>query len=226
MDYESLLFKDNLPNRLKKEELYKYFEQFKNGDNKARELIIIHNIKLVLNIVEKRYADIPCEKEELIQVGIEGLIKAVDTVDIPKDVWFSTYANNHIRREIDKYIAKWEKYTLFESEMGVHTKNENFSISAIDRSIDAINYIEKLNSKYKEVFLLYFGFHEGHRYAQCEIGNMLGISHSYVNSILKKGLEELKDYIIFDEKQSKEQEKEKNKIKKKKRRKKTAETKN
>lgn len=61
---------------------------------------------MVLNIVEKRYADIPCEKEELIQAGIEGLIKAVDTFDIPKDVWFSVYANNYIRKEIDKYIIR------------------------------------------------------------------------------------------------------------------------
>lgn len=68
---------------------------------------------------------------------------------------------------------------------------------------------------------MYFGFRDGHKYSQSEIGSMFGMSRSYVNYLIKKELEKLKIYIILDENQiNKKEVKEKNKINKKKRRKK------
>ena len=61
------------------------------GDKETREELVQENIGLVKSIVN-RYTARGVEKEDLIQIGMIGLIKAIDNFDITYEVRFSTYA--------------------------------------------------------------------------------------------------------------------------------------
>lgn len=78
-------------------------EQAHQGDKKARETAIRENMGLVMHVV-KRYEGRGTEKEDLIQIGCIGLLKAVDYFDLSLDVKFSTYAVPMIIGEIRRYL--------------------------------------------------------------------------------------------------------------------------
>ena len=78
-------------------------EQAHQGDKKARETAIRENMGLVMHVV-KRYEGRGTEKEDLIQIGGIGLLKAVDYFDLSLDVKFSTYAVPMIIGEIRRYL--------------------------------------------------------------------------------------------------------------------------
>lgn len=85
------------------EEMIKLFKEFKSGDLNAKESIINGNLKLVLSIL-KKYKDRNENMDDLFQIGVVGLIKAVDNFDLGHEVKFSTYAVLMIEGEIKRYI--------------------------------------------------------------------------------------------------------------------------
>ena len=78
------------PKPLSTQEEKDEFQKMKDGDKKAREKLISHNLRLVAHIVKKFTNSL--EADDLLSVGTIGLIKAVDTFDCTKSVQFSTYA--------------------------------------------------------------------------------------------------------------------------------------
>lgn len=79
------------------------FKKYKNGDNHAKELLVNGNLKLVLSILKKyvsRYSDL----DDLFQIGVIGLIKAIDNFDITLGLKLSTYAIPMISGEIRRYL--------------------------------------------------------------------------------------------------------------------------
>ena len=76
---------------LKGSEERKYLEEWAKGDRKAREKLILHNMRLVAHVV-KKYAQSEAEAEDLISIGTIGLIKAVDTFDVNRTSRLGTYA--------------------------------------------------------------------------------------------------------------------------------------
>ena len=66
-------------------------EKARNGDKNARDKVITENIPLVWSIV-RRFSNRGQEPQDLFQIGIIGLIKAIDKFDNTFDVKFSTYA--------------------------------------------------------------------------------------------------------------------------------------
>ena len=73
------------------------------GDKEAREQLVQKNIGLVKSIVS-RYTARGVEKEDLIQIGMIGLIKAIDNFDTTYEVRFSTYAVPMIAGEIRRFL--------------------------------------------------------------------------------------------------------------------------
>ena len=73
------------------------------GDKEAREQLVQKNIGLVKSIVS-RYIARGVEKEDLIQIGMIGLIKAIDNFDTTYEVRFSTYAVPMIAGEIRRFL--------------------------------------------------------------------------------------------------------------------------
>lgn len=76
---------------LKQSEQIELFKKFKNGDNQAKELLISGNLKLVLSIL-KKYSNKVDNLDDLFQIGVIGLIKAIDNFDINLGYSLSTYA--------------------------------------------------------------------------------------------------------------------------------------
>ena len=69
------------------------------GDMKARERLIEHNLRLVAHIVRKYYSSHPAE-EDLVSIGTIGLIKSVDSFNIDNGARFATYAAKCIQNAI------------------------------------------------------------------------------------------------------------------------------
>ena len=61
------------------------------GDQEAREQLVLNNVGLVWSIV-RRFSGRGCELEDLYQIGCIGLLKAIDKFNLEYDVKFSTYA--------------------------------------------------------------------------------------------------------------------------------------
>ena len=96
----------------KKEINNELFLALNNGDRNAREKIISNNTKLVWHIVKKYYNSIDYDQDDLYQIGVIGLIKAVDTFDITKNFKFSSYAGRCIQNEILMAMRKQKKKLL------------------------------------------------------------------------------------------------------------------
>ena len=76
---------------LKEDEKMELLKKAHAGDKKAREDLINGNLRLVLSVIQ-RFANRGENMDDLFQVGVIGLIKAVDNFNIDLDVRFSTYA--------------------------------------------------------------------------------------------------------------------------------------
>ena len=88
---------------LSSDEMIKLFKELKNGNENAKEELIIGNLKLVLSIL-KNYNNRVDNMDDLFQVGVVGLIKAIDNFDLSHEVKFSTYAVPMILGEVKRYL--------------------------------------------------------------------------------------------------------------------------
>lgn len=75
------------------------FKMKKQGNTKAREELIEHNLRLVSHIIKKYYSGYD-EQEDLISIGTIGLIKAIDSFDVDKGIKLATYAARCIENAI------------------------------------------------------------------------------------------------------------------------------
>ncbi len=87
---------------LSNKEMDELFKKFKNGDLSAKEELVNGNLKLVLSIL-KRFNNSKYNMDDLFQVGVIGLIKAIDNFDITLGLRLSTYAVPLIIGEVKRY---------------------------------------------------------------------------------------------------------------------------
>lgn len=78
----------------------------KNGDNQARDKLIIHNIKSVFNVIKPCKLNYRFDENDLFQEAIIGMIKAINTYDPEKGILFRTYALHKAKKCISKYIEQ------------------------------------------------------------------------------------------------------------------------
>ena len=88
---------------LTSKETEELFIKYQNGDELAKEKLINGNLKLVLSIL-KKFNNSKYNMDDLFQVGVIGLIKAIDNFDISLNLKLSTYAVPLILGEIKRYI--------------------------------------------------------------------------------------------------------------------------
>ncbi|MBO4601139.1 MAG: sigma-70 family RNA polymerase sigma factor [Bacilli bacterium] len=124
---------------LSKEEMNDLFIRYQNGDEKAKEKLVEGNLKLVLSIL-KKYNNGKHNIDDLFQVGVIGLIKAIDNFDLSYNLMFSTYAVTLIMGEIRRYIRD----------------NTPFRVS---RSIKELSY-DILS--FKEEYIKHYGLEPSH----------------------------------------------------------------
>ena len=93
---------------LKMEEERYYLKMYRNGDEKAKEKLIEHNLRLVAHIV-KKYNSPDRDLDDLISIGTIGLIKAVNTFDLDKGGRLVTYAARCIENELLMMLRQEKK---------------------------------------------------------------------------------------------------------------------
>lgn len=97
----------SFPKPLSAREEVETFAALRAGDPTARETLIRHNLRLVVHVAKKYYAQ-PSDQEDLISIGTIGLMKAVDTFDSTRKTRFSTYASRCIENAIlNRANAGW-----------------------------------------------------------------------------------------------------------------------
>ena len=198
------------PKPLSTKEEQKYLLQLKQGDKNARNILIEKNLRLVAHIV-KKYSISVMDLEDIMSIGTIGLIKAIDTFEMDKNIRLATYASRCIENELLMMFRNGKKLAkeVYMNE-AIHIDNAGNTISLIDiiesRDEDIADKLEVIENEKKlysfieelskrEKFIIYNRYGLGGRkeMTQREIAKLLGISRSYVSRIEKKALYKLKN---------------------------------
>ena len=186
------------PPPLPPEEEQEAFRLCRAGDEKAREKLILHNLRLVSHIVRKYYGAAK-NSEDLVSIGTVGLVKAVDTFRIENGARFATYAAKCIQNEILMHFRSQKKLGC-EVSLGetidVICADEDVAEETLhkvmtDRMLGLIDSV--LTPREKQILVMRYGLGGCEPHAQREVAQALGISRSYVSRIEKGALEKLRD---------------------------------
>ena len=96
---------DILPPPLKGDQERSALEAIEQGDESARQKLVEHNLRLVVYIA-RRFENTGTHLEDLISIGTIGLIKAIGTYRMDKNIKLATYASRCIENEILMHIRK------------------------------------------------------------------------------------------------------------------------
>lgn len=187
--------------------------KWKNGDIKSKKQACEHNLRLVAHIAKKYYSSCN-DTDELVSIGTIGLIKAVNTFDIDKNIRLSSYASRCIENEVLMYFRNSKKSAqdmslddAIDSDsdgnkltlMDIMSVEEDF-VDNLDIKIKSEKlktYIDKyLTPREKLVITLRYGLDGNDPLTQREIAKKLNISRSYVSRIERKALDTLKTQFM------------------------------
>ncbi len=194
---------ETLPAPLTSGEESDILEKLSNGDESVRKILVERNLRLVVYIA-KKFENTNCNIEDLISIGTIGLMKAINTFDVGKNIKLATYASRCIENEILMYLRKTSK---LKSEVSIDEPlntdgdgNELLLSDVLGNDEDAIfrdieseidcqlirEAISHLNKREKKIMELRFGFATGKEQTQKEVADFLGISQSYISRLEKK----------------------------------------
>ena len=203
---------DKLPEPLSREEETKYVELSMQGNEKAREKLIEHNLRLVV-FLSKKYENTGIDLEDLVSIGTIGLIKGVNTYKLDKNIKLATYASRCIDNEILMYLRKNKKRRTeisFEDSLSYDGEgNELHLEDVLGTDADIVTKgleeetekkllyqeIAKLKGRDKEIMILRYGLFGQKEKTQKEVAMMLHISQSYISRIEKKVIKQLKGTV-------------------------------
>lgn len=205
---------DVLPPPLESEEERKMLLRLGEGDGEARDILIEHNLRLVVYIA-RRFENTGINIEDLVSIGTIGLIKAVNTFDISKKIKLATYASRCIENEILMYLRRngktkgeisldeplnvdWDGNELLLSDiMGTDSDLCSRELeSEVDKALLRMA-MEKLSPREKVIVELRYGIDaEGEEKTQKEVAEVLGISQSYISRLEKRIIKRLRKEIM------------------------------
>ena len=179
------------------------------GDRRAVDALIEHNLRLVAHIA-KKYAGSGVEQDDLVSIGALGLIKAVRTFR-PESGRLTAYASRCIENEMLMFLRANRKRRadlLLGDGLGADKDGNELQLSELlgtdpgivsDEAETAIEFARarqlmatELDSRERKVVEMRFGLTDGRPRPQHEVAGILGISRSYVSRIEKKALEKLR----------------------------------
>ena len=203
---------DVLPPPLTREEEASFLEKLEQNDDAARQTLIEHNLRLVVYIA-KRFDNTGINIEDLISIGTIGLIKAINTFRVEKNIKLATYASRCIENEILMYLRKnsnsrievsfdeplntdWDgKELLLSDVMG--TEND-IVMRPLEEDVDRQllhNAVAKLEPRERDIISMRFGLNGRRELTQKEVADSLGISQSYISRLEKRIMVRLKREI-------------------------------
>ena len=202
--------RDILPPPLSPEDEKKHLLSIKDGNSK--NILIEHNLRLVVYIA-KKFENTGINIEDLISIGTIGLIKAVNTFNLDKNIKLATYASRCIENEILMYLRKnsnskneisideplntdWDGNELLLSD--ILGTDPDITHRAIEDEVDREllhEAMHKLSKREQEIINLRFGIDVSREKTQKEVADMLGISQSYISRLEKKIIGKLRKEI-------------------------------
>ncbi len=198
-----------LPPPLSAEEERYYLNLHVNGDMEARNKLIEHNLRLVVYI-SKKFENVGINVEDLISIGTIGLIKAVNTFKIEKNIKLATYASRCIENEILMYLRRnsktknevsldeplnvdWDGNELILSDI-LGTEND-VVYAHIEEEVNRTlldNALKKLNKREMMIMEMRFGLKGTKEMTQKEVADYMGISQSYISRLEKRIIGDLR----------------------------------
>ena len=213
--YNELFFlgsDDKLPPPLSKEEELKYLIELKSGNDKARDVLIEHNLGLVV-FLAKKYESTGYDMEDLVSIGSIGLIKGINTYKIDKNIKLATYASRCIANEILMYIRKNKNRKTeisLEDALNYDQDGNELHLEDVMGTPDDLvvkefeeteekrlltKEIELLDERDKKIMIMRYGLYNTKEYTQKEVADKLNISQSYISRIEKKVINNLKNTL-------------------------------
>ncbi len=205
---------DALPHPLQKQQEAELLKKMKDGDTSARDVLIEHNLRLVVYIA-KRYETNPVMMEDLISIGTIGLIKAVASFDSEKNIKLVTYASRCIENEILMFLRKKNRRkqeVSFDEPLNVDYDGNELLLSDIlgteddlviqqvyqrENQRNLFKAMKTLEPKERKILQLRYGLGCVEA-TQKEIADQFGISQSYISRMEKKILHKLKSQLMKD----------------------------
>ena len=184
--------------------------RYTEGDNSARDILIEHNLRLVMHIVKKYYSKAG-DQDDLISIGTIGLIKGVSTFKPDKGSRLATYAARCIENEILMYFRSLKKNEkdVYISDP-IDTDKDGNALTYGDILTESEDVVDKIDTKIKidklstlihdvlderetQIITYRYGLYGKKELTQHEISKKLGISRSYVSRIEKAALAKLRE---------------------------------
>ena len=205
---------DSLPPPLSVEEENENLKLMMEDNQDAKNCLIEHNLRLVVYIARK-FDNTGINVEDLISIGTIGLIKAINTFKMDKNIKLATYASRCIENEILMYLRRNNKTKAevsIDEPLNVDWEGNELLLSDIlGTDVDVIyrdiedevdrqllnTAISKLNRRERDIIELRFGLkNNGIEKTQKEVADMMGISQSYISRLEKKIISRLRKEIM------------------------------
>ncbi len=208
MDQEIFVV-NNLPKPLTAEETEYYLLKKEQNVAAARDELILHNIFLVIYLINKEFKDEPYDEKDLLQIGLMGLMRGIDNYKTNLKVNFNTFIYQNILTEINTYIEKNTNINISSLDQIVEIDEDGEEIQLIETLSD--NYTEDLTYNYiqdeesrivkkivtnlpkKDRYIIesYFGFNKK-KLTQEEIAKSLNVSKSLISRRVRFLLDKIK----------------------------------
>ncbi|MBR5539178.1 MAG: RNA polymerase sporulation sigma factor SigE [Clostridia bacterium] len=203
---------ETLPPPLSAEDESRALQEAKHS-NGAREMLISHNLRLVVYIA-KKFESTGIGIEDLVSIGTIGLIKAINTYKADKNNKLATYASRCIENEILMYIRKNSSKKLeisIEEPLNIDWDGNELLLSDVLGSDDDVIYrdleaaeerkiirnaVETLSKRERVIIELRYGLSGNTEKTQKEVADMLGISQSYISRLEKKIINRLRQEVV------------------------------
>lgn len=203
---------DVLPSPLTREEEATVLSRLET-DPQAPDILIQHNLRLVVYIA-KKFESTGIGIEDLISIGTIGLIKAIHTYKVDKNIKLATYASRCIENEILMYIRKnashkgdisideplhmdWDGNELLLSDVLGSEENEvSKDLEKAEDEKTIREAVAALEPREREIIEMRYGLSGRKEMTQKEVADVLGISQSYISRLEKKIIARLKSRIL------------------------------
>ena len=201
---------ESLPPPLTKEEEQQLYLGIAKGNEKCKNKLIVHNLRLVVYIA-KKFESSNTSIDDLISIGTIGLIKAVNTFSPDRCIKLATYDSRCIENEILMYLRKTSNSKNEVSiEEPLNTDwdgNELLLCDVLGSEPDIVNKdiekelekklllqaIDRLKPREKQIMEMRFGLKNKKEYTQKQVADELGISQSYISRLEKKIIDRLRN---------------------------------